>query len=93
MTKRFLHISFNFADGDPRTAKLKPLFDRAPDWFRYTPTCWIVWTSSSSKKWYERLRPYIKDEDSMFIVEINPEERQGWMNRSFWDWLNEDRSL
>jgi len=92
MTKRFLHISFQFADGDPKIDKLKPTFDHAIDWFKYTSTCWIVWTSSSAEKWYERLRPHIKDEDSMFIIGINHGEHQGWMSKSFWEWLNKDRS-
>jgi hypothetical protein len=92
MTKRFLHISFKFADRDPKFAKLRPVFDHATDWFRYTSNCWIVWTSSSAEQWYERLRPHIDDKDSMFIIEINLGERQGWMSKSFWEWLNEDRS-
>ena len=48
MAKRFLHISFDFADADPQVEKLQPVFDKAIDWLRYMPTCWIVWTSTSA---------------------------------------------
>jgi hypothetical protein len=88
MSKQFLHVAFKFSDGDPKFTTLKPVFDKAVDWYRYAPNCWIVWTSSSAERWYERLRPYIKDDDSMFIVKIDPSERQGWLSTSIWEWLN-----
>ena len=31
MAKRFLHISFDFADADPQVEKLQPVFDKAID--------------------------------------------------------------
>ena len=34
MAKRFLHISFDFADADPQVEKLQPVFDKAIDWLR-----------------------------------------------------------
>ena len=92
MAKQFLHISFDFADGNPRTKELKPVFDKALDWYRYMPNCWIVWTSSSAQKWYERLRPHISDGDNMFIVRIDLSERQGWISKAVWNWLREERN-
>jgi hypothetical protein len=89
MSKQFLHVAFNFSDGDPKITKLKPVFDKAVDWYRYTPNCWIVWTSSSAERWYERLRPYIKDDDSMLIVKIDPSDRQGWVSTRVWQWLKD----
>ena len=74
MAKRFLHIFFDFSDADPQVEKLQPVFDKAIDWLRYMPTCWIVWTSTSAEKWFERLRPLIKDTDELFIVAIDPTE-------------------
>jgi hypothetical protein len=92
MATHFLHVAFYFADGDNKISTLKPIFKKALDWCRYAPNCWIVYTSSPVERWYRRLRPYITDEDGLFIVEINLEERQGWLNRSIWDWLDKDRS-
>jgi hypothetical protein len=91
MAKQFLHIAFEFSDLDPKIKKLKPVFDQALDWVRYTPTCWIVWTSSSAEKWYERLRPYIDDDDAMLIVKIDMDERQGWLSKTIWNWMNKKR--
>jgi len=87
MGKRHLHIGFNWGDGDPRISTLTPIFNKAIDWIRYAPNCWIVWTSSSPETWYGRLKPLLGEKDSLFIVEINVAERQGWLSRSIWDWL------
>ena len=92
MAKKFLHVSFDFADGDPKIEKLVTVFDRAIDWFRYSPNCWIVWTSSDVEKWYRRLRPLIDDGDTMFIVRIDIDERQGWVSNAAWDWINKSRA-
>jgi hypothetical protein len=89
--RRFLHISFKWDNGDPKIAQLKPVFDRAPDWFRYTSNCWVVWTSLSAEKWYERLRPFLTDADTLFIVKLDVSERQGWLSKSMWDWLDKER--
>jgi hypothetical protein len=86
-----LHVSFYFADGKSKNEALKKIFDRAIDWYRYTPTCWFLWTSSSAEQWYEKIRPLMADADSFFIVGIDLTERQGWLSKNVWDWLNEDR--
>jgi hypothetical protein len=33
-------------EGLPKVQELEPIFSfLAPDWVRYTPTCWIVWSA------------------------------------------------
>jgi len=92
MAKRhFLHVAFKFSDGVPKINELRPVFEKATDYFRYAPNCWIIWTGLSAERWYERLRPHITDEDSLFIVKMDISERQGWLSKSMWDWLDEER--
>lgn len=91
MAKQFLIITFRFADGTSKIKELKPIFNMALDWFRYAPTCWVVWTSSSAERWYERLRPHISDEDTMFIGKLDDSETQGWVSKSLWDWFQKER--
>lgn len=84
----FLHIGFGFRD-PPRPEELEPIFDKARDWIRYAPTCWIVWTSSSPAKWLARLKPVLSPTDHVFIVRIDPSERAGRLPRSMWGWIKE----
>lgn len=89
---QFIHIGLNFSGESNRSAELKPVFDRALDWIRYAPNCWIVWTSSDPEKWYERLKPHLKEGEHIFIVKLDISQRQGWLPKSTWDWINKDRS-
>ena len=89
--KQFLHVSFRFKGEDSKIGTLEPVFDKALDWYRYAPNCWILWTSSSAQAWYQRLKPHLEPGDHMLIVRLDMSERQGWLSKSTWNWLNKDR--
>lgn len=38
---------------------------------------------------YERLKSCIDKSDSILIFEVMPEECQGWLGKSFWEWMRE----
>lgn len=88
---KFLHIAFNWTSG-LKVEELTPEFNKAKDWVRYAPNCWIVWTTSDMETWYARVRPYMKNEDYVFICEINLKNRQGWLPKFIWDWINKPRT-
>lgn len=84
---QFLHIAFKWS-GQPKIKELEPVFNKAVDWLRYAPNCWIVWTSSDVQKWKERLKPCLGEHDYMFICELNINNRQGWLPLWMWSWIN-----
>ena len=65
--------------------------NKSLDWYRINKTTWIHYSSSDPEKIYARLAPLVKDTGNVFICELNIEKRQGWMKRSFWDWLKKER--
>jgi hypothetical protein len=88
---KFFSVTFKFVTPRPAEEILEAAFNSGLDWFKYAPNCWIIWTTSDAEKWYERLRPIIQEKDSLFIVAIRVEERQGWMSAKFWEWLRKER--
>ncbi len=86
-----LHISFDFHGRKSDPNELRPAFDRAIDWVRYAPNCWIVCTTSEPKIWYQRLKPLLHDEDLMLICEVGaPANRivfSGYLPEFVWTWL------
>jgi hypothetical protein len=88
----FLHISFNF-HGQPKVDELLPAFNKALDWVRYAPNCWIVWTTVDTERWYNRLKPLIGADDQMLIIGIDKDVRNGWLPKWVWEWLDKDRSV
>jgi hypothetical protein len=84
--RRFITVIFEF-NGEPNYSDLNPIFDRALDWVRFTPNSWLLWTSSTPNQWYSRLKSQLREGDRFFICEVNMEQRSGWMQRSFWDFI------
>ena len=50
----YLHIGLAFQDA-PKVEELEPVFNKALDWLRYAPTCWVVRTSAAPRTWLLRL--------------------------------------
>ncbi len=63
----------------------------ALDWFKYDKNNWIVYSTSSMEKLMTRYKPLVEPSGSLFICEINIKNRNGWMNKNFWDWLKKNR--
>ena len=90
MPGQFLHVSFGWKDA-PKIQDLVPVFNKAVDWARYAPNCWILWTTSSAEVWFERLKPHLGPHDHMFICRLDMTDRQGWLPKWVWDWLDKAR--
>jgi hypothetical protein len=96
MPSRFLHIGVNFKEraASPETrGEIESVLNKALDWYRYAPNCWIVRTKQTAKTWHDRLKsiPWMTDQQYL-IVEINVQERAGWLPKDTWDWLKKKRS-
>lgn len=91
---RFLHISFTFNSGEPKVQLLEPVFNAiAPDWLRYSPNCWIVWTDRPASDFLYVLKPMIAESDSILIVKLDMTDRNGWQPQWIWEWMDRKREL
>ena len=91
---RFLHISFTFNERLPKVQELEPMFNAiAPDWLRYSPNCWIVWTARPASDFLYALKPFIGQSDSMLIVKLDMADRNGWQPQWVWEWMDRKRQL
>jgi hypothetical protein len=92
VTAKFIHISFNFEGREAPLSALAGIFDTALDWARYAPNCWILYTNISIQNWYNRIKKVVHKDDTIFIVEINFNNKQGFLPSDIWDWMNKDRN-
>jgi hypothetical protein len=90
MSKTFLSITFNF-EGREAPKALEKKINKALDWMSYAPNCWLVWTTSDPAKWYDRIKPVLRPGDHVFIVEIDINNRAGWLPGWIWEWIKKDR--
>lgn len=49
---------------------------------------WFVKSELSANDIYNRLKPHIDNNDLLLVIKVDETNKQGWMVRSFWDWLN-----
>ena len=75
----------------PKNGVSKELVDAkinlALDWFRYDNSMWIVYSTADIRTWKARFKSLVEPTGRLFICEIKPENRSGWMNKRFWEWF------
>lgn len=86
----YYHIYIKEKEGIS-TDDIEKKIDLALDWFKYDKGLYVVYSTSEVKKWMTRLKPLVESGGKLFICELNENERNGWMNKKFWEWLQEDR--
>ena len=91
MSERYFHVGFNFEGRDPPAKKIQEAFDKALDWVKYAPNCYILYTMKDEDIWYRRLREIVHEDDTIFVVELKIENRNGWLPKSVWAWLKKER--
>ena len=64
----------------------------AIDWFCYDSCNWIVYSTSDAHKLFARLKPLAAPDGYVFVIEVNPNNRNGFMKKALWTWLRKDRS-
>ena len=91
MTKTFL-VTYDLKRPGQNYSDLYDAIKSEGDWQHPLESIWAVKTgiSVSAGTLYKRLRPLIDENDSLFIVEITDQDRQGWLAKSFWTWLKEN---
>jgi hypothetical protein len=89
--RHFIIITTDFSESVDQTSFTATL-DKGIDWVQITPTTWLLWTKSSAEKWYIRMKQYAKPGNRIFICEVNPEDRSGFMPSSFWDFIKSKTS-
>ena len=92
MTKTFL-VTYDLKRPGQNYSDLYDAIKSEGDWQHPLESIWAVktGTSVSARTLYKRLRSYIDEKDSLFIVEITDQDRQGWLDKPFWTWLKENK--
>ena len=88
MTKTFL-VTYDLKIPGQNYSDLYDAIKSEGDWQHPLESTWVVKTDNLvlANTIYEHLRPCIDENDSLFIVEITAQDRQGWLAKSFWEWL------
>lgn len=58
------------------------------DWQHPLESTWLISNDSQANDIYTYLSQFIDKNDRLLIIEVNPANKQGWLAKSFWDWVN-----
>ncbi len=60
-------------------------------WWHYLDTVWIVKnTSLTADEISARIKPHFNiPGDNFLVIKIDAVDKQGWLHRTAWDWLND----
>ena len=95
MANHFLHLGINFKGAQPTSTmidEVETVLNKAKDWFRYAPNCWLIYTGRDAKTWNERLKQISwMSNQNYLICQVEPKNKSGWLARAAWDWINKER--
>ena len=82
---------------DPKDSDLDytPFFDKIKElgsWQHPLEYTWFVKVedSISANDLYLEFKPLISERDRILIIKVDRVHKQGWLSRSFWNWIDLD---
>lgn len=87
--KKFL-IVYELNSKEKNYAPLFEIIKGFGHWWHYLETAWIIKSDHlTAHEISEKVRPYIDEiADNFVVIEINDSNRQGWLPKKAWEWLN-----
>ena len=90
----FLHLGVKFlGDGGIEQALIEEKLNKAKDWLRYAPNCWLIYTAKNAAYWGNVLTSVdsLQKGTTFFICEVNLKDRSGWLHEGAWKWIDKMR--
>lgn len=58
-------------------------------WYSQIPNCYLLKTNiETSSKLTDVIRRYTRDAGTFFIVRLTGADKNGWLNKEIWDYMN-----
>ena len=77
-------------DYTPLYSKIKAL----GEWQHPLESTWVIKTETyDQNQIYESLKEVLDSNDLLLIFKVFPDARQGWLAKSFWEWMETKSSI
>lgn len=86
-----LYNIFIRSNRDVTRNQVEEKLNLAIDWFRYADYCYLVYTSKDISTWKARLKPFVEPNGHLFIINVDPNEYNGWMPKNLWPWIEDKK--
>ena len=68
---------------------LSEALQSSPGWWHYLESTWLIVTSESAGELYNRLVPHLDKGDSILVIQAGS-DRQGWLPKDAWNWIQQN---
>ncbi|WP_172558132.1 hypothetical protein [Vibrio fluvialis] len=72
--------------------KYDELYNQIKDfngWLHLLDSTWLVSTNLTADQVFQRLTPYLDNNDSVFVSKVNANQYAGWLTQEKWDWIRQ----
>lgn len=87
--KKLYSISYDLRQPGRDYESLYKAIQNCGEYFHALESTWFVRSDFTANEIYERLKDYKDNNDHIVISEVQPSNQQGWMMRTFWEWIND----
>lgn len=63
------------------------------DWIRYGEYNYVVYSTLNANSLTARLKPLVEPDGRLFVCKLDINNRNGWMAKSFWEWLKKQNNV
>lgn len=57
-------------------------------WWKYSESTWLVVTHESAEELWKRFKDKIDKEKLFLIIGVDGDNRQGWLKKDHWMWID-----
>ncbi|WP_132525447.1 hypothetical protein [Rhizobium sp. BK376] len=83
----FVAIILTSASETRDLSRFEEQLDRARDWVEFRDQSWLVWTEQTSRTWYRRMKPLLREGDNILVFAADMSDRGGLMPEAFWEFV------
>lgn len=83
-----LLITYDLMSPGQKYEPLHEAIKSAGTWWHHLESTWLVETNLTPKQWYEKLAPFLDQNDNILIIEVK-QNYWGWLPQKAWDWINQ----
>ncbi|MBO7416881.1 MAG: hypothetical protein J6U22_09945 [Bacteroidaceae bacterium] len=91
MNKKFYIISYDLKVPNKDYTSLYDAIKSYIDWQHPLESTWLIYTSDDANTISSKLRSdgNMDDSDLLFVCALNINDRQGWLDKTVWNWIKE----
>ncbi len=86
------HVAIGYKGAAKPQTEIQATFTANTGWARYAPNCWIVNTTATATEVSEAIHKVISAYDQVFVVEVNLNNRNGYLDKEIWTWIGNQHS-